>query len=88
MRLDLPRFGWILSVLTPFCPGAIVDGRLVYAPSGPRSHPSGGHGCNPVFAEHTEGADVELFGGEKGGAVQTMTVSSVSGWWPSSSFSQ
>lgn len=80
VRLDLPEIRRItFSPHRSFDPVQLWDGRLVYASERHPVASEWGTVRTQLFAVHTEGADVELFGGEKGGAVQTMPCPPVSG---------
>ncbi len=55
-----------------FDPFQTWDGRLLYAAERYPNQPGAGTGHVGLYAIHVEGADMELYGGERGGRIQHM----------------
>lgn len=80
IRLDAPELRRItFNPHVNFDPAQMWDGRLLYASERPVLNLGWGKPRTQIFAVHTEGADVELYGGERGGPVQRMPCPTPSG---------
>jgi hypothetical protein len=62
-----------------FDPFQMWDGRVVYSAERHPNEPGAGQGRVGLFAIHVEGADMELYGGERGGRIQQMACATERG---------